>query len=577
MGEEHTPCIKDDKFWESRGISEEVRNARPYIGWYDRPSTDSASVEALVNKHYPKPTFTGGQQGFLKRMARQGAGTGFLIVRHPANSGLGRIYPEMRPDRPVTTDVRYHFHGEGEPPKNYVTKKGKRRALLPRDIYDPVAMEQHIERGTDPRKRQDDDHCGVNTEEVHCHRHDAKYLFPPSGKYWTWETHKHASIVRNNWPAFVKHMDEEHANDFEAEVRDEEGNVLAYLYEKLDENGELVNPLMYTSPRPWEEHTHRLQRKVNKYNYAARVDFHPMVHKYFHGRAFREAEVVFFALEGCLKADAILSAGYPVVSVPSVSLWNTKEMADQEFLRRYFGGKTVAIVPDGDWLEWHLNRGAVIRQARFLQAYLTYRGINAVVASTPKAVYEASDGKIKGVDDYLGTECPGFGKGDLMQLEVVEHEIPKEHILEKLSHHVGNADIQADQRDKEVLLALSHYALDGKIEVTYPTLARMVELQGLAPILPGKPTPTSPWTPKPDDERSKALDSQRKRVKKAVTESLQGRDMLTVTGKFDVRINPYNYEFEWVSLPTITLADEFRPTVRTMSLDEYLGQHREPV
>src|ERR671911_237046 len=62
MGEEHTPCIKDDKFWESRGISEEVRNARPYIGWYDRPSTDSASVEALVNKHYPKPTFTGGQQ-----------------------------------------------------------------------------------------------------------------------------------------------------------------------------------------------------------------------------------------------------------------------------------------------------------------------------------------------------------------------------------------------------------------------------------------------------------------------------------------------------------------------------------
>jgi hypothetical protein len=53
-------------------------------------------------------------------------------------------------------------------------------------------------------------------------------------------------------------------------------------------------------------------------NYAARVDIHPYARSLFRG-----ADRVFFVIEGCLKGDAVLSAGGPVLSVPSVTLWDT--------------------------------------------------------------------------------------------------------------------------------------------------------------------------------------------------------------------------------------------------------------
>jgi hypothetical protein len=132
------------------------------------------------------------------------------------------------------------------------------------------------------------------------------------------------------------------------------------------------------------------------------LDVHPTAQ-----RLFPKAERVYFGIEGCLKADSILSAiiredrPESVFSVPSVSLWAAPEFDSFiPFLR----GKQVIVVPDADWYE----KPQVLRHARFAQRYLQRRGIEAYVAAPPQ-----SSGH-KGVDDYLGDG------GSLDKLEVLE-------------------------------------------------------------------------------------------------------------------------------------------------------------
>jgi hypothetical protein len=76
---------------------------------------------------------------------------------------------------------------------------------------------------------------------------------------------------------------------------------------------------------------------------AKRLDVNPLAWPLFVG-----ASRVFFCLEGCIKADAILSAWVAVFSVPSVTLWQARELTG--FLT-YLRGKEVIIVCDADWYE----------------------------------------------------------------------------------------------------------------------------------------------------------------------------------------------------------------------------------
>jgi hypothetical protein len=76
---------------------------------------------------------------------------------------------------------------------------------------------------------------------------------------------------------------------------------------------------------------------------AKRLDMHPDAVEKFEG-----ASRVFFGIEGCIKADALLTAGEAVFSVPSVTCWNAPELP--EFVERYrLIGKRLFIVPDADW------------------------------------------------------------------------------------------------------------------------------------------------------------------------------------------------------------------------------------
>jgi hypothetical protein len=119
---------------------------------------------------------------------------------------------------------------------------------------------------------------------------------------------------------------------------------------------------------------------------------------------------VFFGIEGCMKADAILSAGEAVFSVPAVGQWRAPEL--RAFAKRYLKDKLVVIVPDADWYV----KDEVIRQARECKEHLEYDlGIDALIAAPPRAGLP----KIKGIDDYLGPD----GRGTLEGLEVIDFQL----------------------------------------------------------------------------------------------------------------------------------------------------------
>lgn len=192
-----------------------------------------------------------------------------------------------------------------------------------------------------------------------------------------------------------------------------EGYTLAQLelhlanYEHVEEEGE-------------HEHFNDKIKDIKHYN--DRIDVHPWALERLH-----KAELVFFGIEGCPKADAmlqnILDTGInaSVISVPAIGMWNAPEL--EMVCRQVLAGKIIVIVPDGDWVE----NPHVINQARVFQGRLMEYGIeNVLIAAPPaelgedgkyhviEAWYEPEQcmEKLKGVDDFLG--IGGYSLADLM-------------------------------------------------------------------------------------------------------------------------------------------------------------------
>src|SRR5215207_836024 len=146
-------------------------------------------------------------------------------------------------------------------------------------------------------------------EDVHEHLDAAKYVFAPSERRddpWVHEHHsgRSGAYYKKHPDALERHIDNWHTKNPEAVEWLLEGGV-GYGHHK---------------------HTRRVKNRKN--NLARRVDIHPMALE-----RLEAAEAVYFGIEGCLKADAILSAiiregrNESVFSVPSVSLWEAEELA----------------------------------------------------------------------------------------------------------------------------------------------------------------------------------------------------------------------------------------------------------
>lgn len=247
-------------------------------------------------------------------------------------------------------------------------------------------------------------HCGVNREDVHEHWHEAKYLFPPSPRFSKTVT----------W---------------------------------IDKDG--IS----------QSRTYRVKDPTT--NYAKRLDVHPHAIP-----LIRERQRVFFVIEGCLKADAILSQGEAAFSVPSVTLWDAPELA--AFATEYLLGKFIVIVPDADWQ----RNGAVITQALLARTFLRRLGMEAVVAAPPV------DSGHKGVDDFLA------GGGAVDDLIVLGREKPDGLVgfptLTRYTHEpilMGHLPSWV----KESLLSREPRRLDGirRIVRTLDGLAEHVDSDGI--------------------------------------------------------------------------------------------------
>jgi predicted nucleic acid-binding Zn ribbon protein len=126
---------------------------------------------------------------------------------------------------------------------------------------------------------------------------------------------------------------------------------------------------------------------------AKGIDVHPDAKRLIQKR--KPTPAVFLCLEGCLKADAVLSAGHAACSVLGVTMWN-----DEEHLRRIasalrYEGRPVFVVTDSDWR----TNPDVAREAVKCVRALRTRNVNAWHVAPPSL--PAMDKT--GVDDFLAS------------------------------------------------------------------------------------------------------------------------------------------------------------------------------
>jgi mutator protein MutT len=164
---------------------------------------------------------------------------------------------------------------------------------------------------------------------------------------------------------------------------------------------------------------------------------------------------VYFVMEGQIKADAVLSQvkkedpKAAVVSVPSVTAWNEKEVAWAT--DKYFKGRDVILIPDADGV----SNDAVVKQAKTLQGRMLNGGAGSVTVASPPLVRNkrgglevediwyptgVKDGR-KGVDDHIGLGHGTLGDLTFNDSPRPKFDLSKETGTKKLrSNSVANAE-----------------------------------------------------------------------------------------------------------------------------------------
>lgn len=359
-----------------------------------------------------------GQLAFLERLIEQS--DGIVMVRHaPPLEGISLppIFAELRPLDAVTTGSHRH---------NFVDSNG-------RSWNQHTKPFEQLTRGWQKhvlRAEALDDHIGTNNPCDHRHVKLAKYLFPPGKQREVpWENHHHKTM---------------HADKLKVHLENHE------------------HP-------DGDETIHLRREKDPTENRAKRIDVHPWAVK-----RFAEAKIVYFALEGCLKADAILTeivrAGEfaSVFSVPSVTLWDCKEFSP--FVQQYVKGKTCIIIPDADWQD-ERKGGAIISQALYCRSALEeLMGRNTVHIAAPPMTLGGVN--TKGIDDYL------HAGGKLHDLEIIDRRLPETAIAYGFTSPARNAG--GKRRDRAMLRFLSlHADVNGEYSAPLLTIARRVTRRGI--------------------------------------------------------------------------------------------------
>jgi hypothetical protein len=365
------------------------------VGWAKQGLEQNLENAALYELvNLPKPATVGG---------------GYIMVRHgpPGVENLPPIWPQIRADRPVQTEPpKRHYHGN---PKLAPAAD----VLQPWRVFKPERMAEHIKRH--------EDHNGSNSDEVHAHDNRAKYTFPPTPKVDLQWPHTHTFKGYSDAERLSRHLQQYHRGE---------------LAPALDVQHEHVRRV-----KDWDR------------NVARRIDVHPLAVPLL----IRERRV-FFVLEGVVKADAVLTAGAAVFSVPSVTLWCCPELP--AFADRYLRDKEVIVVCDSDWSDE--SKPEVMTQARLCQTTLYRLGVNSVVAAPPQV-----GSKKVGVDDFL------HDGNRLSELEVLDRTAPKS-LEGNQRFRTGRIDTTRRNRDMVRGLAM-HAGAGGNFKAGVRSLARVMD------------------------------------------------------------------------------------------------------
>ncbi|HEY3212378.1 MAG TPA: hypothetical protein VGL16_04125 [Actinomycetota bacterium] len=425
---------------------------------------------------------------------------GLVLRRWPVPGADEFITAELRPDWPVWTGAmpswtRRHSQLEGPERSKHVmgdkvTADDVRRATTTDEYQEwrKWALERSLcleEFGAD--------HFGVDTEDDHLHFGPiiAKYLFQAAPLITIVEPGTpHSNADMNGFFPRYYHHERRHTRkrtrSFKHPAKAEAflRTVREKWWARLDE---VVGARPYKVTW-WEGHysdmedkrelafmgdvlhPHFIRVKDRDVVLARRLSIHPMSRE-----RLQEVHRVFFALEGCLKEAALVSAGETTFSCPSVSLWNASEL--ENFARHHLGGKRVFVVCDSDWDR--ADDDSVVLQALLARDRLRSFGIDAHAAAPPPGgkACEHKDKK-HGVDDHLGP-CPGEGTVD--DLLVIVREAAQ-GLTEWLANHPPRGDTRnrADgrKRDGFILRWLStHAGSDGVTTVSDATIAKALQPQ----------------------------------------------------------------------------------------------------
>jgi hypothetical protein len=405
MNDQEWTTVQD--IFDSRGVSREVAEARPYRPY--RRGDDWVYADdgpyAVIPIEQRRSTVVQDVRG----------ADGLVMYKHPVpleGRKLTEFPPQLRPTPDANTgSIVNHDHADPWVNRNAHVRDHHDGADVD-GLHDNYRAELHdhdVEYGTKSIARDEHvrgrAHHGVDVVGEHERGEPGKYKIAPMPITDTSSFHTHPRSAK-----FCRH---------EPKCVDDEQHTERHI-EKAREHRNDV-------PADGEPHQHHYRVKDQKADsYGKRIDVHPLTVP-----LLKSAEVALISMEGNLKADAALTyilrheLPWSVVDIPSVGQWRADELDD--FAREYLTGRRVFLVCDSDWVD----RYDVQRQAFALREYLrrllrTKHGVQ--VASPPQSeLFEDCskrhgrcpnpEHKKVGLDDWTA------GGGRLEDLVVVEREV----------------------------------------------------------------------------------------------------------------------------------------------------------
>jgi hypothetical protein len=255
-----------------------------------------------------------------------------------------------------------------------------------------------------------------------------------------------------------------------------------------------------------------LRENIAKYTFptgdgAKRTDLHPEAF----AKLFR-AKRMMLGKEGCIKADAMLSANEAVLSWPSVTLWPRDELRR---LARWLRDMPVYLVFDADWKD----KTQVMVQAWLCRSYLRRHGVDTHCAAPPYDAYVRND-QLKGVDDHLAAG------GIMDDLEVLKREAPYglAEFLAERGVRRKNTIVRAAQTLEGLAL---HADEEGRINAGLNTVAN-------------------------------AIGTGSRRAQRALHDLLEVGAVEIANGSLDTAPRWRDKGYEWRDRPTLVVAPELR-------------------